>query len=118
MSRLFLTRKSRIHSNEKVPSGCLGKGVKGFIASIKKGHHGEVSKMSATSRREVLEEARLRFGGRSKWGAAALLDENCVLCGYERKYRSSCFAVAGRSPEKAGSVAEVRRGFTLRRNAK
>ena len=44
--------------------------------------------MSATSRREVLEQACLRYGGRGKVGRSRLLDEICVLCGYERKYAS------------------------------
>ena len=40
--------------------------------------------MSPTSRREVLEQARLRYGGRGKAGRSRLLDEICALCGYER----------------------------------
>lgn len=63
--------------------------------------------------------ARPRYGGRGKAGRSRLLDEICALCGYERKYASKLLGgVAGRSREKAEVVAEARRGFTLRWNAK
>ena len=40
--------------------------------------------------------ARLRYGGRGKAGRSRLLDEICVLCGYERKYASKL--LGGRRP--------------------
>ena len=43
-------------------------------------------KMSAKSRKEVLEQARQRYGKRGREGRSRLLDEVCELCGYERKY--------------------------------
>lgn len=43
-------------------------------------------KMSATSRGEVLAQARARYEKRGKEGRSRLLDEVCALCGYERKY--------------------------------
>lgn len=42
--------------------------------------------MSASSRKEVLEQARARYRFRGKRGRSRLLDEICGLCGYERKY--------------------------------
>ena len=74
--------------------------------------------MSAISRREVLKQARPRYGGRGKAGRSRLLDEICSLCGYERKYASKL--LRGRRPiaGEAEGVAEARRGFTLRWNAK
>jgi ribosomal protein S24E len=42
--------------------------------------------MSAKSRKEVLEQARQRYGKRGREGRSRLLDEVCELCGYERKY--------------------------------
>ena len=42
--------------------------------------------MSAKSRKEVLEQARQRYGKRGREGRSRLLDEACELCGYERKY--------------------------------
>ena len=42
--------------------------------------------MSAKSRKEVLEQARQRYGKRGREGKSRLLDEVCELCGYERKY--------------------------------
>jgi hypothetical protein len=56
--------------------------------------------MSATSRREVLKQARPRYGGRGKAGRSRLLDEICVLCGYERKYASKL--LGGRRPIAGG----------------
>ena len=55
-----------------------------------------VLKMSAISRREVLKQARPRYGGRGKAGRSRLLDEICSLCGYERKYASKL--LSGRRP--------------------
>ena len=52
--------------------------------------------MSAISRREVLKQARPRYGGRGKAGRSRLLDEICSLCGYERKYASKL--LSGRRP--------------------
>jgi hypothetical protein len=43
-------------------------------------------KMSARSRKELLEQARARYRFRGKEGRSRLLDEVCALCGYERKY--------------------------------
>ena len=40
--------------------------------------------MSAKSRKEVLEQARQRYGKRGREGRSRLLDEVCELCGYER----------------------------------
>lgn len=64
-------------------------------------------KVSATSRREVLEQARLRYGGRGKARRSRLLDEICVLCGYERKYASRL--LRGRRPI-AGESGKCRGG--------
>ena len=63
--------------------------------------------MSATSRREVLKQARLRYGGRGKAGRSRLLDEICVLCGYERKYAGKL--LGGRRPI-AGESGKCRGG--------
>ncbi len=63
--------------------------------------------MSATSRREVLEQARGRYGGRGKAGRSRLLNEICVLCGYERKYASKL--LRGRRPI-AGESGKCRGG--------
>ena len=63
--------------------------------------------MSATSRREVLKQARRRYGGRGKAGRSRLLDEICVLCGYERKYASKL--LRGRRPI-AGESGKCRGG--------
>ena len=52
--------------------------------------------MSATSRGEVLGQARARYGRRGKQGRSRLLDEICALSGYERKYASR--VLAGRRP--------------------
>jgi hypothetical protein len=66
--------------------------------------------MSAKSRREVLEQARWRYGGRGKAGRSRLLDEICALCGYERKYASKLLGggrlIAGeRGRRRGGSQA-------------
>src|SRR5713101_1180420 len=67
--------------------------------------------MSATSRREVLEQARGRYGGRGKAGRSRLLDEVCALCGYERKYASKLLrgrrAIAGESGARRGGSQAV-----------
>ena len=63
--------------------------------------------MSATSRREVLKQARPRYGGRGKTGRSRLLNEICVLCGYERKYASKL--LRGRRPI-AGESGKCRGG--------
>ena len=66
--------------------------------------------MSATSRREVLKQARPRYGGRGKAGRSRLLDEICVLCGYERKYASKLLrgsqADRGRKRKVSWRIAE------------
>src|SRR6476660_7363151 len=67
--------------------------------------------MSATSRREVLKQARLRYGGRGKAGRSRLLDEICVLCGYERKYASKL--LGGRRPIAGESVGSVGQSLLL-----
>ena len=73
--------------------------------------------MSARSRKEVLEQARQRYGKRGREGRSRLLDEVCELCGYERKYvikvLSGKRAIIGR-----GASVEVRRLSTGRRNAR
>ena len=51
--------------------------------------------------------ARLRCGGRGKAGRSRLLDEICVLCGYERKYASKL--LRGRRPI-AGESRKCRGG--------
>jgi hypothetical protein len=62
--------------------------------------------MSAKSRREVLEQARRRYGDRGKEGRGRLLDEVCALCGYERKYASKVLrgqrAIAGSGGRSRG----------------
>src|SRR5437016_11239663 len=67
--------------------------------------------MSATSRREVLEQARRRYGGRGKAGRSRLLDEICALCGYERKYASKVLsgkrAIVGSSGRGRGGSPAV-----------
>ena len=50
--------------------------------------------MSATSRKELLEQARARYRGRGKVGRGRLLDEICALSGYERKYASKLLSGA------------------------
>lgn len=68
-------------------------------------------KMSASSRGEVLEQARRRYEGRGKEGRSRLLDEVCALCGYERKYASKLLggkrAIAGRSGRRRGGSQAV-----------
>ena len=51
-------------------------------------------------------------------GAQPLVDEICVLCGYERKYASKLLRGGRPIARKREVSAEARRGFTLRRNAK
>ena len=67
--------------------------------------------MSATSRGEVLKQARLRYGGRGKAGRSRLLDEICVLCGYERKYASKLLGgrrpIAGESGRRRGGSQRI-----------
>ena len=55
-------------------------------------------------------------GGAKRVAAACWMRFACCAV-MNASMRASCWAVAGRSREKAGSVAEARRGFTLRRNA-
>ena len=52
--------------------------------------------MSSKSRREVLERAREKYTQRGKEGRGRLLDEICMLCGYERKYAMK--VLAGKRP--------------------
>ena len=80
---------ARIDSNEKTPSGCLERGVKGFIASMKRTPWRSVLKNECNESSEVLERARWRYGRRGKVGRSRLWDEICALCGYERKYAST-----------------------------
>ena len=54
-----------------------------------------------------MEQTRLRYGGRGKAGRSRLLDEICVLCGYERKYASKL--LRGRRPI-AGESGKCRGG--------
>ena len=61
-------------------------------------------KMSARSRKEVLEQARARYRGRGKEGRSRLLDEICALCGYERKYASKLLSGARWLPGESGRV--------------
>jgi len=42
--------------------------------------------MSQKSRQEVLEQARKRYARRGRQARNLLLDEVCVLCGYDRKH--------------------------------
>ena len=58
--------------------------------------------MSGRSRKEVLEEARARYGARGKQGRSGLLDEICALCGYERKYASKLLSGARWLPGESG----------------
>jgi hypothetical protein len=51
--------------------------------------------------------ARLRYGERGKAGRSRLLDEICVLCGYERKYRSK---LLGGRRSIAGEIGKCRGG--------
>jgi hypothetical protein len=51
--------------------------------------------------------ARLRYGGRGKAGRSRVLDEICVLCGYEREYASKL--LRGRRPI-AGQSGKCRGG--------
>ena len=68
--------------------------------------------MSARSRKEVLEQARARYGKRGRVGRSRLLDEVCELCGYERKYAikllSGKRAILG-SRKRGGSQASMGR---------
>ncbi|MGC2577191.1 MAG: hypothetical protein WA376_06400, partial [Terrimicrobiaceae bacterium] len=65
--------------------------------------------MSAKSRKEVLEQARQRYGKRGREGRSRLLDEVCKLCGYERKYvikvLSGKRAIVGSGRKRGGSQA-------------
>ena len=72
--------------------------------------------MSATSRREVLEQARRRYGGRGKAGRSRLLDEICALCGYERKYASKLLVGQANRGSSGDAPRRDRRPFTGRRN--
>ena len=71
--------------------------------------------MSATSRREVLEQDTwaLSAGG-AKASGRRLLDEICALCGYERKYASKLLRGRRLIAERAEGVVEDRRPFTVR----
>jgi len=75
-------------------------------------------KISAMSRKEVLEQARARYCGRGKEGRSRLLDEICALCGYERKYASKLLSgvrsligesgrARGGSPARYGEAERV-----------
>ena len=70
--------------------------------------------MSAKSRKEVLEQARQRYGKRGREGRSRLLDEVCELCGYERKYAikvlSGKRAIVGKQRAQAGRFADYLRG--------
>ena len=65
--------------------------------------------MSATSRGEVLAQARARYEKRGKEGRSRLLDEVCVLCGYERKYAIKVLGgkrpIGGSGVRRGGSPA-------------
>src|SRR4029077_5325583 len=67
--------------------------------------------MSAKSRKEVLEQARQRYGKRGRGGRSRLLDEVCELCGYERKYAikmlSGKRAIIGSSGRKRGGSQAI-----------
>ena len=67
--------------------------------------------MSAKSRKEVLEQARQRYGKRGRGGRSRLLDEVCELCGYERKYAikvlSSKRAIIGSNGRKRGGSQAI-----------
>ena len=71
-------------------------------------------KMSATSRGEVLAQARARYQKRGKEGRSRLLDEVCALCGYERKYAIK--VLGGRRPI-VGSARRRRGGSPARYGA-
>jgi hypothetical protein len=61
--------------------------------------------MSAKSRKEVLEQARQRYGKRGRRGRTRLLDEVCELCGFKRKY-----AIKVSSGKRALAGSRKRRG--------
>ena len=67
--------------------------------------------MSAKSRKEVLEQARQRYGKRGREGRRRLLDEVCELCGYERKYAIKVLrgkrAIIGSSGRKRGGSQAI-----------
>ena len=67
--------------------------------------------MSAKSRKEVLEQARQRYGKRGREGRSRLLDEVCELCGYERKYAikvlSGKRAIVGSKGRKRGGSPAI-----------
>jgi hypothetical protein len=71
-------------------------------------------KMSATSRGEVLAQARARYEKRGKEGRNRLLDEVCALCGYERKY---AIKVLGGKRPLVGSGVRRRGGSPARYGA-
>ena len=71
-------------------------------------------KMSATSRGEVLAQARARYEKRGKEGRSRLLDEVCALCGYERKY---AMKVLGGKRPLVGSGVRRRGGSPARYGA-
>ena len=67
-------------------------------------------RMSARSRKEVLEQARQRYGKRGREGRSRLLDEVCELCGYERKYaikvlRGKRAIIGSKGRKRGGSQA-------------
>jgi hypothetical protein len=70
--------------------------------------------MSATSRGEVLAQARARYENRGREGRSRLLDEVCALCGYERKY---AIKVLGGKRPIAGSGRRRRGGSPARYGA-
>ena len=64
--------------------------------------------MSAKSRKEVLEQARQRYGKRGREGRSRLLDEVCELCGYERKYAIKVL-IKGQTSDNRQQWAQARR---------
>ena len=72
--------------------------------------------MSAKSRKEVLEQARQRYGKRGREGRSRLLDEVCELCGYERKYAIKVLrgkrAIMGSKGRKRGGSQAIYGGGT------
>ena len=74
-------------------------------------------RMSAKSRKEVLEQARQRYGKRGRAGRNRLSDEVCELCGYERKYAIKVLGGKGAIIGSKGRK-EVRRLFTGSRSVR
>ena len=80
---------------------------------MKRTNHGGVSlKSSAICSREVLKQARPRYGGRGKASRIRLLDEICSLCGYEHKIYASKLLrgrrpIAGESGRRRGGSQRI-----------